>query len=759
MVYNKRILNELDLSEKVVFLRLDLNVPVDNGQITSYKRINSTLPTIKYLLDNNAKIVILSHFGRPQTIGDIKSGKFSLEIVARALAAKIGKLANEISFISESKGPEVEEKIASLTPKSILVLENTRFNDIGEDGSLINLESGCDEELSKYWASLCDVFVNDAYGAAHRKHASTYGIGKYQENNAIGFLMNEELKQLTKIVNNPIRPLAVIFGGAKVSDKSKAVEATLRTADKVIISGGMAYTFLAAQGYDMGLSKVENDFLDEAKRLLAQYPEKLVISSDFLCSPTFSDTEPVYRTKEEGLEGYMGLDIGEKSVKEFESVINSCNSILWNGPMGVTEFSHYTKGTNQICDAIAERTELGAFTVIGGGDSAAAAEKLGKQDSFSWISTGGGASLVLIEGKELMGIASIQESLKKKIIVKQKRKIIDKSNVAINEVVDMTSSFESVYQNIFSHELNNDIVIELIVDGVNDGIITQYQINEIYSSNKSNIKELEDNNTSDIEQSENNIIDEPKQDEVQDENSFVVDSNENLEDSYIIDSVEDETIYVQDDQEIEPEDTIVEEEISNIEDVQFDDENSEDELIQEVEESIPEEVIEQENPEVEEELSIIEEIQESIPEEVEVEETPIVDEELSTIEEIQTENQEESEVELIEEIQETAPEIIELEKSVDEEEFVPNIQEVQEESKHFSQSDYTDPSIYSEIQTEIINDPIEVESKPNVVEVEVQNLRTLKKKDLSNAAIRLKNLIKTQKMNLKKIHENQGEDK
>ncbi|MDE5599309.1 MAG: phosphoglycerate kinase [Ureaplasma sp.] len=641
MVYNKRILNELDLSEKVVFLRLDLNVPVDNGVITSYKRINSTLPTIKYLLDNNAKIVILSHFGRPQTIEDIKSGKFSLEIVAKALAAKIGNLAKEISFISENKGPEVEQKIASLSPKSILVLENTRFNDIGVDGSLINLESGCNEELSKYWAGLCDVFVNDAYGAAHRKHASTYGIAKYQENNAIGFLMNEELKQLTKIVNNPIRPLAVIFGGAKVSDKSKAVEATLKTADKVIISGGMAYTFLAAQGYNMGLSKVENDFLDEARRLLSEYPEKLVISSDFLCSPTFSDTKPVYRTKEEGLEGYMGLDIGERSIKEFEEVINSCNSILWNGPMGVTEFSHYAKGTNDVCDAIAKRTELGAFTVIGGGDSAAAAEKLGKQDSFSWISTGGGASLVLIEGKELMGISSIGESLKKKIIISQKRKIVDNSDIQANEFVNMNSSFENVFEEIFNHEFNDsNVTIIDLFDSVDNEMITQSKINEIYSVDKTDEKKLDSKN----------------------------EDNKEFEDTYVIENVENVEVF-------------------------------------------------QDGKSFEQEQAYVTEI-----------------------------------------IEEFVQEIVELEKSIEEEEFVPNVKEVSEEQKNFSKSDYIDPTIYSVIETEIIQDP-QIEPKSNIVELEVKNIRTLEKKEMSNSAIKLKNLIKNQRMNLQKIHENQEEQK
>lgn len=407
MQYNKILVNQLFVENKVVFLRLDLNVPVMNGKITSFKRIDAALPTIEYLLSKDAKVVILSHMGRVKKLEDVTSGRLSLEVVARDLAIKLYGKANSVSFIGANKGAVVEEAISELKPRDVLILENTRYNDIDLEGKIINLESGNNEELAKYWAGLCDVFVNDAFGAAHRKHASTYGIGHFQKNNAIGFLMQKELQTLSQVTESPKKPFVVLFGGAKVSDKLKAVNAVIQKADKVIISGGMAYTFAAAKGFNVGLSLVEKDMIPTAQELMKKYADKLSISCDFECSPEFANIEPTYRTQEQGMEGLMGLDIGPKSIELFKKDIATANTVLWNGPMGVTEFSYYEKGTNEICNAIAERTTKGAFTVIGGGDSAAAAEKLGKQDSFSFISTGGGASLTLIEGSELMGIASI----------------------------------------------------------------------------------------------------------------------------------------------------------------------------------------------------------------------------------------------------------------------------------------------------------------------------------------------------------------
>lgn len=410
MNYKKKFrLEKTNVKNKVVFLRLDLNVPVVNDEITSTKRIDAAIPTINYLLEHGAKVVILSHFRRIKTLDDVVSGKNSLYLVAKELANKLVGKTNKLTFIGDNKGRVVESEINNMNPGEVIVLENTRYNDVDENGHLINLESGCDQELSKYWASLCDVFCNDAFGAAHRKHASTYGIGEFAKKSCIGFLMVKEIETLSNVIDNPTSPFLVIFGGAKVSDKLKAVENVIDKADKVIISGGMAYTFVAAQGYDVGLSLVEQNMIPVARELMDKYPEKLSISCDFMCSPEFANIEPEYRTQEEGLEGLMGLDIGKKSIEKFVKDINEANIILWNGPMGVTEFSEYAKGTNDICNAIAQRTKIGAYTVIGGGDSAAAAEKLGKQDSFSFISTGGGASLALIEGKELEGIASIKD--------------------------------------------------------------------------------------------------------------------------------------------------------------------------------------------------------------------------------------------------------------------------------------------------------------------------------------------------------------
>ncbi len=409
MEFNKTMVTDIDVANKVVFLRLDLNVPVIDGKITSFKRINSALPTIKYLLDHDAKVVILSHMGRPKSADDVASGKYSLRPVAEDLAKKLSADCNSIAFSPDNTGPVVETYIKEMKPRDVLILENTRYNDVLADGSYLPTESANSEYLAKYWADLCDVFVNDAFGAAHRKHASTDGIASRKEVNAIGFLMETELQNLNFAIKNGKKPLTVIFGGAKISDKLKAITQLAPIADHLIIGGGMAYTFCKAMGYNVGTSMVEDSMIPAVKELLVKYKDKLTISSDFECAKEFANTEPVYRTIEEGLNGLMGLDIGPKSIEAFKAIIAKSNTIVWNGPMGVTEFSHYATGTNEICEAIAERTEAGSFTVIGGGDSAAAAEKLGKETCFSFISTGGGASLKFLEGSNLEGIASIKD--------------------------------------------------------------------------------------------------------------------------------------------------------------------------------------------------------------------------------------------------------------------------------------------------------------------------------------------------------------
>lgn len=451
MKYNKVLVNELDVKNKVVFLRLDLNVPIIDNKITSLKRIDASLPTIKYLVENQAKVVILSHMGRINPGYEKWTEKLSLQIVSKTIAKKMLPLAKAVTFVSANKGNVVEDLIKKMEPGSILVLENTRYNDLDQKGKQVSLESKKNIELSKYWANLSDVFVNDAYGAAHRDHASTAGIAENQKNNAIGFLMESELKQLSKAVDEPVSPFVVIFGGAKVSDKLKAVEAVIGKADKVIISGGMAYTFLKAQGYDMGLSSVEDHLLDTARDLLKKYPEKIVVSKDFLCSPTFSDEKPVYKTAEDGLKGYMGLDIGKKSIEEFKKIIKTANTILWNGPMGVTEFDHYETGTMEICKAIAERTKAGAYTVIGGGDSAAAAEKLGMEKSFSWISTGGGASLKMMEGTELVALVPIQNAAAS--LVDEKNNMLGSESLDVKVANDFMPIF---FGNEQQHSLTSD---------------------------------------------------------------------------------------------------------------------------------------------------------------------------------------------------------------------------------------------------------------------------------------------------------------
>lgn len=459
MEYNKRILTEIDVRDKVVFLRTDFNVPIVNGSITSTKRIDLTLPTIKYLLDKRAKIVILSHLGRPQNQEDIQSGDFTLKPVAKVLSEKLSAYTNQVIFINKNRGVSIEKKIKELKSGDILVLENTRFQDINSLG-FSNFESGCDDDLSKYWANLCDVFINDAFGAAHRKHASNYGIAKYAKESAIGFLMEQEISKITKIIDNPIRPMTVIFGGAKVSDKIKAVESALNIADKVIISGGMAYTFLRALGYNMGNAKIEMQYFGLVKKLFEEYKDKIIVSSDFMCAKTFSNEYPIYKNRAEGLVGLYGLDIGRNSIKEFTNTINKSNSIIWNGPMGVTEFSNFGLGTKLIAEAIYKRTKLGAYTIIGGGDSAAAAEKLGQTDAFTWISSGGGATLTLIEKAGLISLEPIPESKLYKKEIKQEKLLLNPE--LQEEYIKIHPTYFKTFKNVeFKKQITKEEIFSL----------------------------------------------------------------------------------------------------------------------------------------------------------------------------------------------------------------------------------------------------------------------------------------------------------
>ncbi|ECB9645298.1 phosphoglycerate kinase [Listeria monocytogenes] len=393
----KKVVTDLDLKDKKVLVRVDFNVPMKDGKITNDNRIVAALPTIEYILERNGKAILFSHLGKVKTEED-KEGK-SLRPVAARLSELLGK---EVKFVPTTRGPELEKAIDELKDGEVLLFENTRFEDI--DGKK---ESKNDPELGKYWASLGDVFVNDAFGTAHRAHASNVGIASNLES-AAGFLMEKEIKFIGGVVDNPARPLVAILGGAKVSDKIGVIENLLTKADKVLVGGGMTFTFMAAQGQEIGKSLLEADKVELAKGLLEKAGDKLVLPVDAVVSKEFSNDAPFHTVSADSIPAdEMGLDIGQATIDLFTKELQGAKTVVWNGPMGVFELSNFAKGTIGVCEAIANLTD--ATTIIGGGDSAAAAMDLGFADKFTHISTGGGASLEYLEGKELPGVASISD--------------------------------------------------------------------------------------------------------------------------------------------------------------------------------------------------------------------------------------------------------------------------------------------------------------------------------------------------------------
>lgn len=391
----KKVVTDLELKDKKVLVRADFNVPMKDGKITNDNRIQAALPTIQYIIEQGGKVILFSHLGKVKTEDD-KADK-TLRPIAERLSELLGK---EVTFVPETRGKELEDAIASLKDGDVLLFENTRFEDI--DGKK---ESKNDAELGKYWASLGDVFVNDAFGTAHRAHASNVGIASNLET-AAGFLMDKEIKFIGGAVDEPQRPFVAILGGAKVSDKIGVIENLLDKADKVLIGGGMTYTFYAAKGIEIGKSLVEEDKIELAKSLIEKGGDKLILPVDSITAPEFSNDVP-NEVHEAIPSEQMGLDIGPKTIELFTNELKGAKTVVWNGPMGVFEMSNYAKGTIGVCEAIANLTD--ATTIIGGGDSAAAAMELGFADQFTHISTGGGASLEYLEGKELPGVASISD--------------------------------------------------------------------------------------------------------------------------------------------------------------------------------------------------------------------------------------------------------------------------------------------------------------------------------------------------------------
>ena len=396
----KLTVKDVDLKGKKVLVRVDFNVPVKDGVITNDNRITAALPTIKYILEQGGRAILFSHLGRVKEEAD-KEGK-SLAPVAADLATKLGQ---EVKFIpGVTRGAELEVAVNALEDGQVLLVENTRFEDV--DGKK---ESKNDPELGKYWASLGDgIFVNDAFGTAHRAHASNVGISANVEKAVAGFLLENEIAYIQEAVEAPERPFVAILGGSKVSDKIGVIENLLEKADKVLIGGGMTYTFYKAQGIEIGNSLVEEDKLDVAKALLEKANGKLILPVDSKEANAFADYTEVKDTEGEAVDpGFLGLDIGPKSIAKFDQELTGAKTVVWNGPMGVFENPDFQAGTIGVMDAIVKQP--GVKSIIGGGDSAAAAINLGRADKFSWISTGGGASMELLEGKVLPGLAALTE--------------------------------------------------------------------------------------------------------------------------------------------------------------------------------------------------------------------------------------------------------------------------------------------------------------------------------------------------------------
>ncbi len=389
---NKKTVEDLEVSGKRVLVRCDFNVPLKDGVITSDKRIVASLPTIKYLIDNNAKVILCSHLGRPK--GEFKP-EFSLAPVAVRLSELLGK---EVKMATDVVGESAQSLAASLNDGDVMIIENVRFH---------KEETKNDPEFSKKLADLADLYVNDAFGSAHRAHSSTTGVADYIPA-ACGYLIQKEINFIGGALANPKRPLVAILGGAKVSDKIGVITNLLDKCDTIIVGGGMAYTFMKSLGYNIGTSLLEEDRVEDAKNMMETAKAKgvnFLIPVDNKVGKEYApDTEAMIINSDEIPDGWMGLDIGPKTQELFANAIKGSGTVIWNGPMGVSEWENFAQGTIAVATAVAES---GAISIIGGGDSAAAVQKLGFADKMSHISTGGGASLEFLEGKELPGIVAL----------------------------------------------------------------------------------------------------------------------------------------------------------------------------------------------------------------------------------------------------------------------------------------------------------------------------------------------------------------
>lgn len=391
-----KTIKDIDIKNKKVLIRCDFNVPIKDGKIVDDTRIVGALETINYCLENNSKIILLSHLGRVKEESDL--AKNDLSPVAKRLSEL---LKRDVLFSEKTRGEELEAIVDSMEPQDILLIQNTRYEDLNG-----KKESGNDEELGAYWASLGDVFVNDAFGTIHRAHASNVGIASHlQGKSAVGFLIEKELNALS-VLENPTHPFIVILGGAKVQDKIGVIENLVTKADKILIGGGMAFTFLKAKGYEIGKSLLDEENLDFCKNILKDYSDKIILPIDFAVTNEFTNDEE-YRVKsiDNIASNEMGLDIGPDTLKLFESILSTAKIVIWNGPLGVYEFDKYKVNTNELLKYVVENN---IKTILGGGDIVAAATSANYKDKVYHASTGGGATLEYLEGKKLPGIEAIK---------------------------------------------------------------------------------------------------------------------------------------------------------------------------------------------------------------------------------------------------------------------------------------------------------------------------------------------------------------
>ena len=389
-----KTIKDLNIDNKKVIIRCDFNVPIKEGEIVDDTRIIGALPTIQYCIDHGCKIILMSHLGRVKEEADL--AKNNIAPVAKRLSEVLGR---DILFCNKTRGEELEAMVNSLGSGDILLMQNTRYEDL--DGKK---ESSNDEELGKYWASLGEVFINDAFGTIHRAHASNVGIATYLES-GVGFLIEKELNALSSL-ENPERPFVVILGGAKVADKIGVIENLVTKADKILIGGGMAFTFLKAKGVEIGKSLLDEENIDFCKKVLAEYPDKIVLPVDFAVTNEYTNDED-YRLKDvnEIAADEMGLDIGDITTLTFESILRDAKMVIWNGPLGVYEFEKYKKNTDEILRFLVDNN---IKTILGGGDIVAAASNAGYKDKIYHVSTGGGATLEYLEGKTLPGLDAIK---------------------------------------------------------------------------------------------------------------------------------------------------------------------------------------------------------------------------------------------------------------------------------------------------------------------------------------------------------------